>query len=123
MGRRLAGRLGLAGTGSPPSGGPPSGPCGGLGPPPPFPPPPPGGPPSPPYGLHSDGWESSPLSVRLKALLKLSASFVSTWELVWVTMVGGSYFWGYRAVQADLGGTGGLWAVVGLFLICSSRAF
>src|SRR5216684_4988353 len=71
-GRRLGGRLGLAGIGSPPGGGPPGGP--GAGSPPPPPPPPSGGPPPPSYGLHSDGWGSSPSSVRLKALSNVVAS-------------------------------------------------
>src|SRR5258707_10137342 len=95
-GRRLGGRLGPAGIGPPPPGGPPGGP--GAGSPPP--PPPPGGPPPPSYGFHSGGWLPSPSSVRLKALSKAVASFSSTSVLVWVTIVGGEYFWVNRLVQA-----------------------
>src|SRR5258707_10091858 len=76
-GHRLAGRLGPAGIGSPPAGGPPGGPGAGSPPPPPSPPPPLGGPPPPSYGLHSAGRLPSPLSVRLKALSKVVASFSS----------------------------------------------
>src|SRR5258707_6257422 len=100
MGRRLAGKFGPAGIGSPPAGGPPGGP------PPPHllpPSPPPGGPPPLPWGFHSIDWELSPSSVHLNALSKLIASLVSTSKLVWVTMVGGSYLWEYRAIQAGVG--------------------
>src|SRR5216684_5917813 len=85
-GRKLVGRFGLAGIGSPPSGRPPSGPCGG--PPPPFPPPspppspPPGGPPPPWNSFHSHGWGPPSLSVHLNALSKLVASLASTSELI-----------------------------------------
>src|SRR5216684_2651795 len=119
MGHKLAGKLGPVGAGPPPSGGPPDG----SPPPPPPPPPPPGGPPPPPCSFHSTGWEPSPSSVRLNALSKLVASLASTSEVVWVTMVGGSYLREYRAVQAGIGDIRGLWMVIGLFLICSSRAF
>src|SRR5258708_8796994 len=77
-GRRLGGRLALAGIGSPPGGGPPGS---GSPPPPPFPPPP-SPPPPPSYGLHSRVWLPSPSLVRLKALSKVVASFSSTWVLV-----------------------------------------
>src|SRR5713226_9654340 len=77
-GRRLRGRLGPAGIGSPGGGSPPPPPF----PPPPSLPPPPGGPPPPSYGLHSGGWEPSPSLVRLKALSKVVASFSSTWVFV-----------------------------------------
>src|SRR5258707_11491128 len=87
-GHKLGGRFGPVGIGSPPSGGTPDGPF-----PPPSLPPPSGGPLPPPCGLHSGGGASSPSSVRRKALLKLVASLVSTSEVVWVTMVGGSYLW------------------------------
>src|SRR5229473_8074130 len=116
-GRKLGGKLGLAGIGSP------GGPGGGPPPPPPSPPPSSRGPPPPPCGLHSGVWGFSPSSVHLKALLKLVASFVSTSELVWVTMVGGSYLWEYHAIQAGVGCNGSFWVAVGLFLICLSRAF
>src|SRR5258708_6641751 len=122
-GHKFGGRLGPAGSGSSPPGGPPGGPA----PPPPSPPPPPslppGGPPPPPYGFHWGGWASSSSSVRLKALSKLVASLVSTSELVWVTIVGGSYLREYRATQVEVGGRGGFWVFAGLFLIWSSRAF
>src|SRR5216684_3413031 len=121
-GRRLAGRLGPAGTGSPPGGGPPGGP--GSPPPPSPPPPPPGGPPSPLNGLHSGVWLLSPSSVRLKALSKLVASFSSICVVVWVTMVGGGwYFSAYRSVHEGVGGGRFCWITVGLFLIWSLRAF
>src|SRR5713226_4932297 len=90
-GRRLGGKFGPAGIGSPPSGGPPGGPGAGLPPPPPSPPPPPGGPPPPSYGLHSGGWLPSPSLVLLKALSKVVASFSCISVVVWVTMVGGWY--------------------------------
>src|SRR5258708_17850656 len=118
-GRRFGGRLGPAGTGSPLLGGPP----GGSPPPPPSPPPPRGGPPPPLRGLQSDGWGSSPSSTRLKALSKLEASLVSTSEVVWVTITGGSYLAEYCAIQAEVGGRMGCWMTVGLFLIWLSRAF
>src|SRR5258708_12427471 len=86
-GRRFGGRLGPAGIGSPPSGGP----LGGSPPPPPFPPPPPGGPPPPLRGLQSVGWGSSPSSTRLKALSNLEASLVSPSQVVLLTMAGCSY--------------------------------
>src|SRR5216684_8974229 len=120
-GRRLAGRLGPVGTGSPPGGGLPGGP--GSPPPPPPPPPAPGGPPPPLYGFHSGGWLPSPSSVRLKALSKVVASFSCISVLVWVTMVGGVYFFEYFLVQASVGGGSFSWETVGLFLIWSSRTF
>src|SRR5229473_8678157 len=116
-GRRLRGKLGPAGTGSPP----PGGPCGGPGPgspPPPSPPPPPGGPPPPSYGLHSAGRSLSPSSVHLKALSKVVASFSCTSVLVWVTIVGGVYVSEYFLVHASVGGGRFSWETVGLFLIC-----
>src|SRR5258707_1173777 len=85
-GHKFGGRSGPVGIGPPAFGGPPGG-----SPPPPFPSPSPGGPPPPPRGLQLGGWGSSPSSIRLKALSKLVASLVSTSEVVWVTMVGGSY--------------------------------
>src|SRR5229473_3839977 len=103
-GRRLAGRFGPVGTGSGPPGGPPGGPPTPSPPPggPPGPSPPPGGPPPPWNGLHSGGCGSSP-SVCLNTLLKLVASLVLTSELVWVTMVGGSYARAKCVFQAELG--------------------
>ncbi len=84
------------GTRSPPSG-PPGRPPGG----PPAPSPPPGGPPPPWNGFHTGGYNSS--SVHLNTLLKLVASLVLTSELVWVTMVGGSYARAKCVFQAELG--------------------
>src|SRR5713226_4050052 len=111
-GHRLAGRFGPAGTGSPPPG-PPGGP--------PALSPPPGGPPPPWNGLHTGGCGSSSL-ILLNALSKLAASLVSTSVLVWVTMAGGLYLRAKCAFQAELGVGKGFWIVVGLCLICSSRA-
>ena len=121
-GRRLAGRFGLAGTGSGPPGGPPGGPPA-PSPPPGGPPglsPPPRGPPPPWNGLHSGGCGSSP-SVHLNTLLKLVASLVLTSELVWVTMVGGSYSRVKHAFQVGLGAGKGVFQMVGLCLICLLR--
>ncbi|SRR5258708_11620843 len=115
-GRRLAGRFGPAGTGSPPPG-PPGGSPGG----PPTLSPPPGGPPPHWNGLHTGGCDSSS-SVLLNALSKLVASLVSTSVLVWVTMVGGLYSRAKHAFQVELGVGKGFWIVVGLCLIRSSRA-
>src|SRR5258708_9738264 len=122
-GHRLAGRFGPAGAGSPPSG-PPSGPPA-PSPPPGGPPalsPPPGGPPPPRNGLHAGDCASSSL-VLFNALSKLIVSLVSTSELVWVTIAGGLYARPKCAFQAELGSGRGFWMVVGLCLICSSRAF
>src|SRR5258708_31739279 len=113
-GRRLAGRLGPAGIGSPPGGGPPGGPGGGS---PPPPPPSPSPPPPPSYGLHWAGWLLSPSSVRLKALSKVVASFSCTSVLVWVTMVGGAYFFEYCLVHTSVGGGRFSWETAGVFLI------
>src|SRR5258707_15892824 len=123
--RMLAGSLGPGRLGSPPGGGPPGGPgAGSPPPPPPSPsPPPPGGPPLPSYGLHWVGWLLSPSSVRLKALSKVVASFSCTSVLVWVTMVGGVYFFENRSVHAWFGGGRFSWETAGVFLIWSSRAF
>src|SRR5260370_5810522 len=83
---------------------------------------PPRGPPSPWNGFDNGGSGSSS-SILLNALLKLIASLVSVSELIWVTMVGGSYLRAKHVFQAELGVGKGVWMVVGLCLICLSRAF